>query len=227
MPYSYFCTSRSWSSWGTTLSRRRRKPGVVEHRPAQRQEVGAEVGGLAGPEHRPRDPVPLDLVQRQRLRLTGLGLEQPRGHLQRPEVAGPAGPSARRPRRAAGAASSCRWRAAPRRTPSRASQPTSSRASRLHEPKSCAPCRRAHDPRTSPSSRSSCPGCMLAVGEDVDVGEPGQLADVVDDVVVDQAVGVVRARTGRPGAAGRRARAAAAALGSGSGSSPRNRPSTR
>ena len=43
-----------------------------------------------------------------------------------------------------------------------------------------------------PSSLSSSPGLEHAVGEVEDVGEPGQLAQVVHDVVVDDAVAVVR-----------------------------------
>ena len=89
------------------------------------------------------------------------------------------------------AGSSCRWRARPRRTPraapSRPGRGPAATTSRSRTPRAA----RSTRPRRCPSSLSSSPRLEHPVGEVEDVGVPGQLAQVVDDVVVDQPVAVV------------------------------------
>ena len=159
MPISYLSTTSCLVRWPHTVSSRNRKPGVVEDRPPQHQEVRAQVQvEHVGPASR-TDQLALRLVERHRGVVADVVLvELHRGRLEAPPVAGARVHLGEARRRAGGPGSSCRWRARPRRSSSSRSQPTRSRASSDQEPKSYAACGMLHAPAAMPSSLSSSPG---------------------------------------------------------------------
>ena len=165
-------------------------------------------------EHRRRQPRPLHLLERHRLRLGRLGLEPPGGHLEPPEVARLGvhlgEHLVERPQQPARVVGQQHLVVRRERRP--ADQLAGQQAPRA-EVVAAVPARpRARD---RPGEPLELAGRQLAVGEHEHVGVPGQLRDVGHDVVVDQAVGVVEREQAGPPWAGRAAWSPGGATGGG------------